>query len=382
MMKLMNVLSLMVLTVSLIVSSGCSKKKTQPEVKSEMESVQQIAPVVVEEEIVENVSPSEEVKEAASSAEAELSGAEVVTEQLNAETSASESASISDEEISEQAEALVIPEISEMQAESISESVNSTETVVAVSDSSKGFRGNFAIGHVTGIEKNDRSFSEISARLGYGLGGRHEVGVRQDLKKLYTITENLEDEALFEDTQLYYQYALARADLNEETGALLRLTTTLPVSKRSSDLERITRTTLELEMERPFLNRKISIGLTPAVSYAFSQYTTSKSLQPIERFTAGALAKIQWHLVPEKFSLVAWGAGKAHVFAEYQDRNETPSPTTSADYGLHADYRIGKKISLQAGYLNSNSFLTNMASENYFYDESTDRLFAALKLEF
>lgn len=253
-------------------------------------------------------------------------------------------------------------------------SVSSTPSV-----EKRGLHGEAMLGQLIGTGSEARPFTEIVGGLGYRFNDTHNVGFRQDMKKLYELNPSGEEELLFEDTVLYYQ-----CHLSKDFGGIdwtLHSGVTMPVSKASSDNFHATRPSLGLEAKASFLGGKVTVSMQPMVMYYVNQFATSPSGSPLRKMSFVPQAQVAVD-VTSRLKWVTWAKAGYHMYEEFDNSSTTPAPTDSLEYGSYAGIQISKNIGTQVGYLKANSMLSDPQVDVNFYDSVSDRFYAAVVFNF
>jgi hypothetical protein len=253
------------------------------------------------------------------------------------------------------------------------------EIAKAIEKDGRGFSATLEAGHLLGVEKDVRTFTQFLGEVRYRINRHHQVGIGQEAKKLYLIAPAGEKEFLLGDTVVMYEGALSDDFLSMQWK--LNASTTLPVSRRSQDVKHVTRPMVGLDISKRLFER-LTISYRPAFTYYFNQFATDPSGVPLRKMAIAQMAEAKLDLWRERLSLVLWGQGFINFSEQYDFVPTTPAPGTSYQYGSYLGFQAIRNVGIQVGYVRGNSLISDFRYEDNFYDAPTSRYYAALRVDF
>ena len=227
------------------------------------------------------------------------------------------------------------------------------------SESKTGWSGSLSGAHYGGFYEDVDPTSMLAASAAFKFSFGMSMNVGQSVTKLYRVLPG-ESEWKASDTSLGLSGQFTK-DWFAGVGVSGSVGATLPVSEVSKRVNNLTKLSGSVKFSRSFLDKKISLSLSPKARYHVNRYTTTPTYEgsgggrPLTRYSIGGALGLGFNF-HEKLSLSSSASVQQVFYEKVQYENTTSTlgvtnpPTHFYSWGASLNFSPFENWSLSAGY--------------------------------
>lgn len=207
----------------------------------------------------------------------------------------------------------------------------------------------FGFSHLDGFYENTEPTTSFFVTGTYKFNDKQSASVSQSFNQAYRVNPGVDDKGFKQnDTLLSFRQMIAQDFLKSQWSGLL--SSTLPISERSNRIDNYTITTATLTVSKAFLEKRLTLSLSPMARYYFNEFKTTPSYQgsgggnPLPHYLYGATTAINYKWTDKLSTFGSAGWTEQHL---HETQFENPDPL----YGFTAPPQNSYSLSAGMSFL-------------------------------